>query len=82
MYVFYIIFYAYPPDTVLCCRDHVLDMSGGIGEAGEVKWDITLCSLLGWVVVFAVLSRGIKSLGKVLPVHVMLAAVFPLFSVP
>lgn len=45
--------------------DNVLQMSPGIDQLGNIKWDITLCNLLGWGIVFAVLSKGIKSLGKV-----------------
>ncbi|KAK7111434.1 sodium- and chloride-dependent glycine transporter 1-like [Littorina saxatilis] len=53
------------PASEIYFRDHVLEVSKGIWQAGNVKWDITLCNLLGWIVVFAVLCRGIKSLGKV-----------------
>lgn len=35
------------------------------GEIGEIKWDITLCLLLSWLVVFLCLFKGIKSSGKV-----------------
>jgi hypothetical protein len=47
--------------------DTVLKMSPGIDQPGTMKWDLTLCSLLGWILVLAVLSKGIKSLGKVSP---------------
>jgi hypothetical protein len=53
--------------AILCrvCSDTVLDASSGIAEVGEVKWELTLCSLLGWILVYAVLCIGIQSLGKV-----------------
>jgi len=35
------------------------------GNIGEIKWDLTLCLLLSWIVVFACLVKGIKSSGKV-----------------
>ena len=35
------------------------------GNIGEIKWDITLCLLLSWVVCFGCLVKGIKSSGKV-----------------
>ena len=43
------------------------------GDIGEIKWDLSLCLLLSWIVVFACLSKGIKSSGKV----VYFTATFP-----
>ncbi|XP_041374202.1 sodium- and chloride-dependent glycine transporter 1-like [Gigantopelta aegis] len=54
-------------------RKKVLSESAGIDETGIIKWDIMLCNLLSWLIVFAVLSKGIKSLGKV----VYFTAIFP-----
>jgi hypothetical protein len=45
--------------------NHVLEKTTGLGDPGHVKWDLTLCNLLGWLIVFVVLSKGIKTLGKV-----------------
>jgi hypothetical protein len=36
-----------------------------VGNIGTVKWDITLCLLLAWVIVCGCLVKGIKSSGKV-----------------
>jgi len=44
-----------------------------LGKIGDIKWDITLCLLLSWMVVFACLVKGIKSSGKV----VYFTATFP-----
>jgi len=44
-----------------------------LGKIGDIKWDITLCLLLSWIVVFACLVKGIKSSGKV----VYFTATFP-----
>ena len=40
-------------------------MSDGIEEIGTPKWDITLCLLLAWIVVFLCICKGIRSSGKV-----------------
>jgi len=44
-----------------------------LGNIGDIKWDITLCLLLSWIIVFACLVKGIKSSGKV----VYFTATFP-----
>ena len=41
-------------------------MSDGIEEIGTPKWDITLCLLLAWIVVFLCICKGIRSSGKVM----------------
>ncbi|XP_063440085.1 sodium- and chloride-dependent glycine transporter 1-like [Mytilus trossulus] len=53
--------------------DRVLNMSDGLHDFGAVRWELALCLLLAWVVVLAVLAKGIKSLGKV----VYFTALFP-----
>lgn len=46
---------------------------GEFGEIGEIQWDITLCLLLSWLIVFLCLMKGVKSSGKV----VYFTATFP-----
>jgi len=43
----------------------VLQLSEGIEHAGAVSWQLALCLLLAWILIFGVLIRGISSLGKV-----------------
>ena len=43
------------------------------GDIGEIKWDLCLCVLLAWIIIFACLCKGIKSSGKV----VYFTATFP-----
>ncbi|XP_055959211.1 sodium- and chloride-dependent glycine transporter 1-like [Patella vulgata] len=54
-------------------RDVVLSESEKLGDWGILKWDLSLCNLLSWTIVFIVLSKGIQSLGKV----VYVTAIFP-----
>ncbi|XP_068220138.1 sodium-dependent proline transporter-like isoform X2 [Palaemon carinicauda] len=43
------------------------------GQIGEIQWDLTLCLLLSWIIVFLCLMKGVKSSGKV----VYFTATFP-----
>ncbi|XP_053326061.1 sodium- and chloride-dependent glycine transporter 1 isoform X1 [Spea bombifrons] len=54
-------------------RRHVLQVSGDIGDFGEVRLPLLGCLGLSWVVVFLCLIRGVKSSGKV----VYFTATFP-----
>ena len=53
--------------AVLINRYKVLriDRSSGVGDPGNVLWDLCLCNLLSWFVVFVCMVKGIKSSGKV-----------------
>ncbi|KAH3702813.1 hypothetical protein DPMN_077839, partial [Dreissena polymorpha] len=42
----------------------VLDISEGIHDMGSLKWQLTLCLLLAWVLICICLAKGIKSGGK------------------
>ena len=43
------------------------------GVIGDIHWDLTLCLLLSWIIVFLCLMKGVKSSGKV----VYFTATFP-----
>ncbi|XP_041374231.1 sodium- and chloride-dependent glycine transporter 1-like [Gigantopelta aegis] len=43
----------------------VLDKSSGLDVPGNIKWDLTACNLLIWIVIAAALCRGVKTMGKV-----------------
>ncbi|RUS89020.1 hypothetical protein EGW08_003191, partial [Elysia chlorotica] len=43
----------------------VLAITDGIQTPGSIKWDLTLCNLLGWIIICAALIGGVKSMGKV-----------------
>ncbi|XP_041356928.1 sodium- and chloride-dependent taurine transporter-like [Gigantopelta aegis] len=44
----------------------VLQLSSDVGEPGTIKWDLALCLLLAWIVVYFCIWKGIKSSGKVM----------------
>jgi hypothetical protein len=46
-------------------RNRVLRQTSGLDVTGGISWELTLCLLLAWTIVFLVLTKGIKSLGKV-----------------
>lgn len=46
-------------------RHHVLKLSSGIEELGEVRWQLLICLALSWLFVFLCLFKGVKILGKV-----------------
>ncbi|XP_078487245.1 sodium-dependent proline transporter [Ciona intestinalis] len=56
-------------------RNRVLriNKSDGIDDPGTVLWDLVLCLLLAWLIVFFCLIKGVKSSGKV----VYFTATFP-----
>ncbi|GAB1598096.1 uncharacterized protein LOC115211848 isoform X2, partial [Argonauta hians] len=51
----------------------VLNSSKSIGQLGTIRWQLALCLLLCWVIVFLCVFKGIKSSGKV----VYLIVIFP-----
>ncbi|XP_033127167.1 sodium- and chloride-dependent neutral and basic amino acid transporter B(0+)-like [Anneissia japonica] len=54
-------------------KEKVLVESDSMNEPGRVVWQLALCLLLAWLIVFFCLVRGIKSSGKV----VYFTATFP-----
>jgi len=52
---------------VCVCRYKVLGStdSTNIGNIGTVQWHLALCLLLGWMLVFVCIIKGVKSSGKV-----------------
>ncbi|XP_072296600.1 sodium- and chloride-dependent GABA transporter 2-like [Eucyclogobius newberryi] len=51
----------------------VLGLSGGIEEMGSIRWDLTGCLLLSWIMCYFCIWKGVKSSGKV----VYFTATFP-----
>ncbi|XP_063024908.1 sodium-dependent proline transporter isoform X2 [Melospiza melodia melodia] len=47
--------------------------SSGIGDPGSIRWNLCLCLLLSWTIVYLCILKGVKSSGKV----VYFTATFP-----
>ncbi|XP_068134520.1 sodium-dependent proline transporter isoform X1 [Hyperolius riggenbachi] len=47
--------------------------SSGIGDPGQIRWNLCLCLLLAWIIVYLCILKGVKSSGKV----VYFTATFP-----
>ncbi|XP_048123371.1 sodium- and chloride-dependent GABA transporter ine isoform X2 [Alosa alosa] len=51
----------------------MLDRTGGLEEAGTLRWELFLLLLLAWILIYLCIFKGIKSTGKV----VYFTAIFP-----
>lgn len=54
-------------------HNFVLDLTDGLHDLGGLRWQLAMCLLGCWVIVFFCLLRGVKSMGKV----VYFTALFP-----
>ena len=52
---------------------HVLKMTDGIENMGGIRWELFICLVVAWVLVFLCLCKGVKSSGRV----VYFTATFP-----
>ncbi|XP_067652464.1 sodium- and chloride-dependent glycine transporter 1-like [Haliotis asinina] len=43
----------------------VLGITGGLEQLGSIKWELALCLLASWVLIFVCIVKGVKSVGKV-----------------
>ncbi|KAK3575579.1 hypothetical protein QTP86_030519, partial [Hemibagrus guttatus] len=46
-------------------RRRVLNLTSSVYELGSVRWELTLCLLLSWIICYFCLWKGVKSTGKV-----------------
>ncbi|XP_024085756.1 sodium- and chloride-dependent GABA transporter 1-like isoform X2 [Cimex lectularius] len=51
----------------------VLGMTNGITEIGGIRWELLLCLVLGWLMVYLIVCKGIHRSGKV----IWVSALFP-----
>ena len=57
-----------PLDIILLfciCSEFVLEISDGFHDMGGLRWQLVLCLMGAWTLVFFCLIKGIKSQGKV-----------------
>lgn len=51
------------------CRNKVLRLSGDLSEPGEMNWQMILCLVSTWIIVYFCIWKGVKSTGKVTRSH-------------
>ncbi|XP_018431637.1 PREDICTED: sodium- and chloride-dependent creatine transporter 1-like isoform X2 [Nanorana parkeri] len=54
-------------------ENKVLQLSGGLDEPGQLNWQMILCLLATWIIVYFCVWKGVKSTGKI----VYFTALFP-----
>lgn len=52
-------------NVFLHLRNKVLNISDGLDQPGAMNWELTLCLLAVWVMVYFCVWKGVKSTGKV-----------------
>lgn len=45
----------------------VLGISGSLENLGGLQWNLFLCLCFGWLIVYAILRKGLHQSGKVIP---------------
>lgn len=58
-------------NSVLCLlplplRRKVLRLSGGLHEPGDISYEMVLCLIAVWIIVYFCMWKGVKSTGKVM----------------
>ncbi|KAA0184613.1 Transporter [Fasciolopsis buskii] len=59
-------------------ENRVLQISPGIDQVGNIQWELALCLLLAWIIIFLCICKGIKTSGKVMYVTATSPYVFML----
>ena len=57
----------------LCCSHKILQISDSIDSPGSIVWELLICDMTSWIIVFLCIMKGVKSVGKV----VYFTATFP-----
>ncbi len=59
------------PSLFYCNRYKALSITDGLDQMGSIKWELVLCLLASWILVFFCLVRGVRSVGKVTSHHII-----------
>lgn len=43
----------------------MLQQTGGVEEAGTIRWELLLILILAWILIYLCIFKGVKSTGKV-----------------
>lgn len=62
-------------NVFLHLRNKVLNISDGLDQPGAMNWELTLCLLAVWVMVYFCVWKGVKSTGKVSTIFLSLVLV-------
>ena len=54
----------------------MLELSPGIHALGGIKWELLVCLIAAWLIIFLCLCKGVQSLGKVVYVTATAPYVF------
>uniref|UniRef100_A0A3P8WU48 Transporter n=1 Tax=Cynoglossus semilaevis TaxID=244447 RepID=A0A3P8WU48_CYNSE len=54
-------------------ENKVLDISSGLDQPGHLKWELVLCLIFVWLIVYFCVWKGVKTTGKI----VYITAIFP-----
>ncbi|TNN10086.1 Creatine transporter [Schistosoma japonicum] len=57
-------------------ENRVLRISGGIHDIGTIQWELALCLLLTWIVIYFCIWKGIKTSAKIMYVTALLPYLF------
>lgn len=52
-------------------RNKVLNISSGLDEPGQFNWELMLCLMAVWVMVYFCVWKGVKSSGKVIHINLI-----------
>ena len=58
----------------------MLNVSDGIDQPGEIRWELAVCLLVAWICVYFCVWKGVKSVGKVNIFHICQANHYRTFA--
>ena len=50
---------------ILYSRNKILQQSDGLHDMGVVNWQLLLCFIAAWIIIYLCVIKGVKSSGKV-----------------